>query len=74
LPKNSSDNFQLLADANIITLSMHQHLIGMVGFRNILVHEYTKVDLTIVINVVENHLEKLIDFAQCIVLQFTDRN
>lgn len=53
---------------------MHQHLIGMVGFRNILVHEYTKLDLTIVIDVVEHRLDGLIDFAQCIVLQFANRN
>lgn len=35
---------------------------GMVSFRNVLVYEYTKID--IMINIIENHLNNLKDFAQ----------
>ncbi|UOG91907.1 MAG: DUF86 domain-containing protein [Candidatus Thiothrix sulfatifontis] len=74
LPKDSSDSFTLLVEASIIDNTMGQHLKGMVGFRNILVHEYTKLDLSIMVDVIENHLEELIDFAQLILLKFKDDN
>jgi uncharacterized protein YutE (UPF0331/DUF86 family) len=35
----------------------------MVGFRNILVHGYGDVDLSIVRDVLENHLDELLQFA-----------
>jgi len=72
LPKDSSDSFNLLVEAGIISKTMGQHLKGMVGFRNILVHEYTKLDLSIMVEVIENHLDELIAFAQCILLLFVD--
>jgi len=72
LPKDSSDSFNLLVEANIIDKMMGLHLKGMVG--NVLVHEYTKLDLSIMVDVIENHLDELIDFAQLIILQFKDNN
>ncbi len=74
LPKDSSDAFKLLAEAGIINADMSKYLTGMVGFRNILVHEYTKLDLNIMVDVIENHLDELIDFAQVILLQFGDED
>lgn len=44
------------------------------GFRNVLVHEYTKLDLSIMVDVIENNLDELIDFAQLILLKFKDDN
>lgn len=74
LPKDSSDSFNLLVEADIIDKMMGLHLKGMVGFRNVLVHEYTKLDLNIMVDVIENHLDELIAFAQLILLQFKDDN
>ena len=42
LPKESADSFQLLRDAKLIPEQMAQHLKNMVGFRNVLVHQYTR--------------------------------
>lgn len=72
LPKDSGDAFTLLAETGIISAVMSKHLKGMVGFRNVLVHEYTKLDLTIMVDVIEHHLDELLDFAQLILLQFKD--
>jgi len=36
----------------------------MVGFRNVLVHRYQEPDLQIMVDVIENHLEEPLDFAQ----------
>ncbi|MBN1316454.1 MAG: DUF86 domain-containing protein [Anaerolineales bacterium] len=35
----------------------------MVGFRNILVLQYQKVDIKIMVKIIENHLAELFEFA-----------
>jgi len=35
----------------------------MVGFRNTLVHQYKKLDVNVMVDVIENHLDQLRDFA-----------
>lgn len=72
LPKGSADSFMLLVESGIIAEEMGNHLKGMVGFRNILVHQYTKLDLNLMVMVIEHQLDELIEFAQQIVLQFRD--
>lgn len=36
---------------------------GMVGFRNIMVHQYQKMDIKIMVDVIEHHLDDLIVFT-----------
>ena len=36
----------------------------MIGFRNIAVHDYQDIDEEILIDIIENHLEDLTDFAR----------
>ena len=64
LPKTSADSFQLLYEAEIIQQKQLNSLIGMVAFRNILVHQYTEIDLGILVDIIENHLEEPVEFAQ----------
>ncbi len=71
LPQESKDSFTLLKRAGIIDSQMMKNLQGMVGFRNILVHEYKDLDLNIMVRVIENHLKDLLDFAN-IALEATD--
>lgn len=63
LPQDSKDSFALLHQAKLITAQQMKALQAMVGFRNILVHNYQKLNLDIMVDVVENHLQDLLDFA-----------
>jgi uncharacterized protein YutE (UPF0331/DUF86 family) len=54
-----SDIAATLADHNHITVELREKWIRMVGFRNILVHDYLEVDLKIVYDVMQNHLDDL---------------
>jgi uncharacterized protein YutE (UPF0331/DUF86 family) len=36
---------------------------ALVGFRNTLVHQYQKLDLNIMVDVIEHHMLELLDFA-----------
>ncbi len=63
LPQDSADAFALLHRANIISADMMKGMKGMVGFRNVLVHEYQRMDLSIMKDVIERHLREPLDFA-----------
>ncbi len=71
LPKDSADSFEILVKADLIDRQMGDALKGMVGFRNVMVHEYTKLDMELLIDVIDNHLDNLKEFSQAIVLLFT---
>ncbi len=63
LPQSSKDSFALLQRAGLITDQQMKTLQAMVAFRNILVHDYQKLNLDIMVNVIEHHLQDLLDFA-----------
>jgi uncharacterized protein YutE (UPF0331/DUF86 family) len=66
LPNESRDSFVLLERAGIISTDLSKRLQGMVGFRNILVHQYQKLELSVMIDVIENRLGDLADFSALI--------
>lgn len=72
LPKNSKESFLLLAQNKIIHNELAVNMGKMVGFRNSLVHEYQKFDINMLIDVIENHLEDLLNFTNLIVKTFSD--
>ena len=70
LPKESRESFRLLAMGRIIPQELAHRLEGMVGFRNILVHEYQRMDIELMIEVIEHHLDDLVEFTNSIVRSF----
>lgn len=74
LPKDSKESFTLLAAARIIPNELAKHLEGMVGFRNILVHEYQRMDIGLMVEVIEKHLDDLVVFTNHILKVFAISN
>ena len=70
LPKESRESFRLLAQNDIIPRDLAANLENMVGFRNTLVHQYQDLDIQLMVDVIENHLDDLIDFTNFIVREF----
>lgn len=66
LPQNKREAFVLLEESKIIDSEMSKKMQGMVGFRNIAVHDYKEIDEDILKDVIENHLTDLLDFARII--------
>ncbi len=62
-PRTNRELFDLLVRAGWLEESEAAPLSNMVGFRNILVHGYGDVDLAVVRDVLENHLDDLLHFA-----------
>jgi uncharacterized protein YutE (UPF0331/DUF86 family) len=65
-PETNRDVFRLLGRAGVVPTELASRLEQMAGFRNVVVHLYQDVDIGIVRDVVENHLDDLLDFAAAI--------
>jgi uncharacterized protein YutE (UPF0331/DUF86 family) len=65
-PDTNRDVFRLLERGGFVTAQLGERLEQMAGFRNVVVHLYQEVDLAIVRDVVENHLDDLLEFAAAI--------
>ena len=63
IPQESREVFDMLADNGMLETSLRDHLKAMVGFRNIAVHDYRKLNLDIVRNVVEKRLGDFREFT-----------
>lgn len=59
--QSSKETFQILEKNNIISKELSKNLQGMVGFRNIAVHDYQAISLDILQKIIENHLEDALD-------------
>ncbi|KXG76320.1 type VII toxin-antitoxin system HepT family RNase toxin [Thermotalea metallivorans] len=57
IPQNSRDAFEVLNHHKIIDDALLEKIKKMIGFRNIAVHNYEKLNLAILQKVIENHLE-----------------
>ena len=65
-PSTYRELFELLEKAGYVSRELSTELEKMAGFRNILVHGYDSVDLTIVKDIVENRLGDLEHFAKLV--------
>lgn len=63
-PQSGKGAFTILQENNIINKDMAKTMQGMIGFRNIAVHEYQELDLDILKNILNEHLGELRDFAR----------
>lgn len=62
--QSSKETFQILEKNNIISKELSKNLQGMVGFRNIAVHDYQAISLDILQKIIENHLEDALELAR----------
>ncbi|MBB4073842.1 uncharacterized protein YutE (UPF0331/DUF86 family) [Anoxybacillus voinovskiensis] len=69
LPQTSRDAFTLLEQHGIISSSLSQKMKAMVGFRNIAVHDYQELNLTILQKILDDHLTDFTEFTKTIVGQ-----
>ena len=65
-PRTNRELFNLLEGASWIDAPLAAALRNMAGLRNILVHGYDTVDLAIVRDVVEQHLDELLEFVAAV--------
>ena len=63
IPKESRASFTMLAREGLIPKELSKLLEGMVGFRNVLIHEYRELDIEVMKDVIEHRLDDLVAFT-----------
>jgi uncharacterized protein YutE (UPF0331/DUF86 family) len=63
LPQSASDVFAIMAGERLIDAELAQRLVRMVGFRNIAVHDYRRIQIEIVKAIIRDHLRDFTDFS-----------
>lgn len=56
-PSTYAETFEILGEAGLISSSLGQVMVEMTGFRNVVVHEYARVDADVVVRILRDHLE-----------------
>lgn len=65
-PKTTREIFVLLTEANLISAELSKRLQSMVGFRNIAVHDYTKINIEIISAIIKSNLDDLREFTKIV--------
>ncbi|NQV15122.1 DUF86 domain-containing protein [bacterium] len=66
LPQSLRDHFDLLVANKIISPDLGKKLNAMVGFRNIVVHEYQNIDPVILKIILTTHLKDIEDYCSTV--------
>ena len=56
VPTSYASTFEILNQSELITNELAERMVRMARFRNILVHQYTEVDATIVVRILRDNL------------------
>lgn len=67
VPQDSRDAFSLLQTAGILPADLARHMQRMVGFRNVAIHEYTRLNLDVVRTIITKQLDDFRTFSSTIV-------
>jgi len=64
------DILYTLRDRNVIEAELTERLVSMIGFRNILIHEYDDINIDIVYDVLQNRLKDIDQYLLSIIDYF----
>lgn len=66
IPSETRESFTILAGEGLLAKDLGDGLHKMVGFRNIAVHQYRELDISIVETVIRDKLDDLLAFAEAV--------
>lgn len=65
-PQDNKDVFVVLQEEGIVPEAFLPNLLNMAGFRNIVVHDYARIDNAIVYGILKRHLDDFDRFARLV--------
>jgi uncharacterized protein YutE (UPF0331/DUF86 family) len=65
-----SEIFYILQEKGVIRGDLTEKMVSVVGFRNILIHEYDEINLNIVHDILQNHLIDIDEYLLSVVNHF----
>ena len=66
VPTGYADTFKVLFEGGLIGQELYQVLMQMAKFRNVVVHQYDRIDDTIVVDILQNHLGDFLLFRDAV--------
>ncbi|MBI3455479.1 MAG: DUF86 domain-containing protein [Candidatus Rokubacteria bacterium] len=63
VPATYAEAFEVLAEAGLLDPAERDAMVRMAGFRNVLVHEYARIDPAIVVRILRERLDDLARFG-----------
>lgn len=66
VPATYSEAFDVLGEAGLLDAARRDVMIRMSKFRNVIVHDYARVDSTIVVQILREHLEDFTRFKAAV--------
>ncbi|NLW92068.1 MAG: DUF86 domain-containing protein [Syntrophomonadaceae bacterium] len=66
VPNSSREAFDLLVEHDALEPALANRLKAMVGFRNIAIHDYQKMNMDIIQEIITRHLVDLTDFIESV--------
>jgi uncharacterized protein YutE (UPF0331/DUF86 family) len=66
LPQSSAESFRLLHEAGHITKETLRNMTAMTGFRNIAIHEYQQLDMSILRAIAETRWQSLVEYCKAL--------
>ncbi len=73
IPDSLAGTFDILGQRGVLPPELAARLRGMIGFRNVIVHEYRELDPRILERVLAKHLDDLRGFVKHVVARFAPR-
>lgn len=67
IPQTKKEAFEKLNENKLISDDMCAKMKGMIGFRNIAIHEYKEIDNEILKDVIEHHLVDIKEFVRIMI-------
>ena len=74
IPTSYADTFKVLHDENILDKNLCAAMERTAKFRNIIVHQYDKIDAEIVVNILQKHLKDFLSYKEAILSTLQDGN
>lgn len=66
VPATYAETFEVLGDARLLEPELRDAMVRMAKCRNVIVHEYTRVDPAIVVRILNHHLDDLARFRSAV--------
>ena len=66
VPATSRESFEMLEKNHIISAELTEKMVSMVGLRNLMVHQYFRIDIKRICKVIEQDLDDLLEFSRLI--------
>lgn len=66
IPDSSRASFDILGEKGLISEELAGQMKKMIGFRNLAVHEYSNLDINILVSIIENQLDDFSEYTKTV--------